>query len=42
MVIDTSALVAVFADEPERLTFIEATDLRRLSAANLRGDFDDC
>jgi len=37
MVIDTSALIAILADEPERRTFIEkieAADARLLSAAN--------
>lgn len=37
MVIDTSALIAILADEPERRTFIEkieAADVRLLSAAS--------
>ncbi|CAN5719140.1 type II toxin-antitoxin system toxin ribonuclease C30 [soil metagenome] len=38
MVIDTSALIAILVDEPERRAFIEkieAADTRLLSAANL-------
>lgn len=38
MVIDTSALIAIFLGEPERAAFLEAilqADARRISAANL-------
>lgn len=38
MVIDTSALIAIFLGEPERAAFLEAilhADIRRVSAANL-------
>jgi ribonuclease VapC len=38
MVIDTSALLAIIRDEPEKLSFVEAIELaesRRLSAASL-------
>jgi hypothetical protein len=41
MVIDTSALLAILFDEPERRTFneaIEAAESRKVSAAMLAGD----